>query len=322
MAQICYHASHEQFSPSHLLQLVKKAESAGFEGIHSSDHFHPWSVRQGQSGFAFSWVAAALQATSLPFSMICIPGQRYHPAIAAQAIATLGEMFPGRISFEMGSGEAINEIITGDPWPPKEVRNARLEQSVEVIRNLLRGDEVTYDGHVKVKHARLYTRPSVLPLLFGAAISEETCRWVGQWADGLITTAESDIELTKNKIAAFQNNGGQGKPVYLQYGFSYARSGRDALEGAWDQWRSNILPRQKLASFQRVEDFDKAGITTTKEEVAKAIPILTSMGQLGIRIEELKNLNPDRIILHNINRLQEEFISDYGFSRTQYGSLF
>src|SRR3982750_2350016 len=157
MAQICYHASHEQFSPSHLLQLVQEAERAGFDGIHSSDHFHPWSVRQGQSGFAFSWVAAALQATTLPFSMICIPGQRYHPAIAAQAIATLTEMFPGRISFEMGSGEAINEIITGDPWPPKELRNERLEQSVQIIRSLLRGEEVTFNGHVKVNHARLYT---------------------------------------------------------------------------------------------------------------------------------------------------------------------
>jgi coenzyme F420-dependent glucose-6-phosphate dehydrogenase len=317
MTLICYHASHEQFSPSHLLQLVKDAERAGFEGIHSSDHFHPWSERQGQSGFAFSWVAAALQATTLPFSMICIPGQRYHPAIAAQAIATLAEMFPGRISFELGSGEAINEIITGDPWPPKEVRNERLEQCVEVIRSLLRGDEVTFNGHVRVKHARLYTRPSVQPLLFGAAISKETCGWVGQWADGLITTADTDIESTRNKIAAFQINRGQGKPVYLQLGFSYARSEKDALEGAWDQWRSNILPREKLASFHRVEEFDKAGKTTTREEVAEAIPIFTSMHKLNAKIEELKYLNPRRIILHNINRLQEEFISDYGFFRTQ-----
>jgi coenzyme F420-dependent glucose-6-phosphate dehydrogenase len=315
MAQICYHASHEQFSPSHLLQLVKDAERAGFDGIHSSDHFHPWSVRQGQSGFAFSWVAAALQATTLPFSMICIPGQRYHPAIAAQAIATLTEMFPGRISFEMGSGEAINEIITGDPWPPKELRNERLEQSVQIIRSLLRGEEVTFNGHIKVNHARLYTRPAVQPLLFGAAISKESCRWVGQWADGLITTADSDIESTGNKIAAFQNNGGQGKPVYLQLGFSYARSEEDALEGAWDQWRSNILPREKLAAFQRVEEFDKAGISTTKEEVAQAIPIFTSMDQLKARIKELNELNPHKVILHNINRLQEEFISDYGFCR-------
>src|SRR5689334_21066727 len=86
MALICYHASHEQFAPSHLLKLVRLAEEAGFDGIHSSDHFHPWSERQGQSGFTLSWIAAAMQSTSLPFSMICIPGQRLHPAIAAQAM--------------------------------------------------------------------------------------------------------------------------------------------------------------------------------------------------------------------------------------------
>ena len=308
---ICYHASHEQFSPSHLLNLAQAAERAGFDGIHSSDHFHPWSIRQGQSGFAFSWVAAALQATSIPFSMICVPGQRYHPAIVAQAIATLCEMFPGRINFEMGSGEAVNEIITGDKWPNKEVRNQRLDQSVWIIRKLLKGDEVTFNGHVRVWNARLYTRPSQQPLLLAAAISKETCGWAGQWADGLITTAESDIQSTSNKINAFQNNGGQGKPVYIQFGFSYARSEKDAVEGAWDQWRSNILPREKLASFHTLAEFDRAGSTTTREEVTKAIHILTTMKELKSYIEELKDLNPNRIILHNINRLQEEFIEDY-----------
>src|SRR5688572_26360512 len=124
--EIFYHASHEQFPPSELLQLAKMAELAGFDGVHSSDHFHPWSERQGQSGFSFSWIAAAMQATHLPFSMVCAPGQRYHPAIVAQAIATLAEMFPGRFSVELGSGEALNESITGDVWPQKEERNARL----------------------------------------------------------------------------------------------------------------------------------------------------------------------------------------------------
>src|SRR5687768_1180174 len=142
MAIVCYHASHEQFSPSELLQYTLMAEQAGFEGIHSSDHFHPWSVRQGQSGFTFSWIAAAMQVTMLPFSMVCAPGQRYHPAIVAQAIATLCELFPGRINFELGSGEALNEVITGEEWPDKKTRNDRLLECVEIIRRLLAGEEV------------------------------------------------------------------------------------------------------------------------------------------------------------------------------------
>ncbi len=116
MSIICYHASHEQFAPSHLLKLVQTAQNSGFTGIHSSDHFHPWSKRQGQSGFTLSWIGAAMQAVNLPFSMVCAPGQRLHPAIVAQAIATLSEMFPDRFNVELGSGEAINEAITADQW--------------------------------------------------------------------------------------------------------------------------------------------------------------------------------------------------------------
>ena len=99
----------------------------------SSDHFSPWSERQGESGFAWSWLGAAMGATTLPFGVVNAPGQRYHPAIVAQAAATLCEMFPGRLWVALGTGEASNEHITGDPWPDKATRNARL-------RRVRRGD--------------------------------------------------------------------------------------------------------------------------------------------------------------------------------------
>src|SRR5690606_27162420 len=122
-----YHASHEQFSPSELLALVKLAEKAGFDAAMCSDHFTPWSERQGQSGFAWSWLGAALQATdSLSFGMVNAPGQRYHPAIIAQAIATLSEMFPSRLWCAFGSGQLMNEHITGQGWISKAERNSRL----------------------------------------------------------------------------------------------------------------------------------------------------------------------------------------------------
>src|SRR5687767_11742359 len=103
MAIIGYHASHEQFRPSELLRWSMLAEQAGFKAISCSDHFHPWSKSQGQSGFSFSWLGAAMQATSLPFGVVCAPGQRYHPAIVAQAAATLSEMFPERFWISVGS---------------------------------------------------------------------------------------------------------------------------------------------------------------------------------------------------------------------------
>src|SRR5688500_12870837 len=149
------HASHEQVHPTALLEAVQAAQDAGFTAGMCSDHFSPWSERQGQSAFAWSWLGAALQATRLLFGVVNAPGQRYHPAIIAQAAATLAAMYPGRFWVALGSGEASNEHITGDPWPRKDVRNARLRECVDVMRALHAGEEVSHDGLVTVDRARL-----------------------------------------------------------------------------------------------------------------------------------------------------------------------
>lgn len=187
MAKFGYHASHEQFKPSALLDYAQAAEKAGFNAGLSSDHFYPWSERQGESGFAWSWLGAALQATSLSFGVVCAPGQRYHPAIIAQAAATLAEMFPNRFWVALGSGQALNEQITGEGWPPKDERNERLIECVDIIRALWAGETVTHYGLVEVEDAKLYTRSEVPPRIIGAAITPKTAEWVGGWADGLIT---------------------------------------------------------------------------------------------------------------------------------------
>src|SRR3954447_6195098 len=113
MVKFGYHASHEQFPPSELLQLVIAAEAAGFDAAMSSDHFRPWGPAQGQSGFAWSWLGAALQATRLPMGGVSAPGYRSPPAILAQAAATLAEMFPRRLWLALGSGQRLNEDLTG-----------------------------------------------------------------------------------------------------------------------------------------------------------------------------------------------------------------
>ena len=155
---------------------------------------------------------SVVQATSVPFGVVNAPGQRYHPVVIAQAIATLGEMYPGRLTVALGSGEASNEHVTGDPWPPKPARNARLRACVDVIRALLRGEEVSTDGHVRVDRARLWTLPAEPVPLIGAALSEETARWCGGWADGLITVHMAPERL-RRIIDAFQEGGGEGKPL-------------------------------------------------------------------------------------------------------------
>src|SRR4029453_18395982 len=164
----------------------------------------PWSERQGQSAFAWSWLGAALQATGLSFGIVNAPGQRYHPAVIAQAIGTLSAMYPGGFWAALGSGEASNEHITGAGWPRKDVRNARLRECVDVIRALLAGEEVTHDGLVTVDRARLWTRPTRPVPLIGPAISVPTARWCASWADGLITVNAAPDHL-REMISAYRD---------------------------------------------------------------------------------------------------------------------
>jgi G6PDH family F420-dependent oxidoreductase len=159
MAVIGFHCSHEQISPAQLLDDVRHAEAAGFTAGMSSDHLSPWSERQNESGFAWSFLGAALATTQLPFGVVTAPGQRYHPVIIAQAIATLAQMFPGRFWAALGSGEASNERVTGEAWPRKEIRDQRLIECVDVIRRLHQGEEVSHDGLIHVNRAKLWTLP-------------------------------------------------------------------------------------------------------------------------------------------------------------------
>lgn len=311
MASIGYHASHEQFTPSELLRYAALAEQYGFQAINCSDHFYPWSERQGQSGYSFAWLGAAMQSSRLPYGVVCAPGQRYHPAIVAQAVATLCEMFPDRFWISVGSGEALNERITGEKFPTKQERNERLLECVDIMRRLLRGETVSHKGHVVVEEAKLYTLPSRLPLIIGAAVTTETARWVGEWADGMITISGPVNEL-KEKIRVFRENGGKGKPLYLKVQLSYARTEEAALQGAYDQWRTNIFSGTVLGELWKVEQFDALGKFVQPEELR---PMINISSNLQTHIDQIKayiDLGFEKIILHNVNREQQLFIQTFG----------
>lgn len=312
MVKIGYHSSHEQFKPSQLINYVQQAEQAGFNLSLSSDHFYPWSEAQGQSGFAWSWLGAALQATpNLSYRVVCAPGQRYHPAIIAQAAATLAEMFPNRFWLTVGSGQALNEHITGDKWPTKSDRNARLKECVDIIRALWNGETVTHHGLVSIEEAKLYTRPEVQPLIIGAAITAKTAEWLGSWADGLITTSRPPEQL-KEVVDAFRRGGGEGKPMILKVQLSYHSDEKIAKEGAFEQWRNNIFQSQVLSDLKNPEQFDAMGEFVTMEEVEGNVRISADPQQ---HIEWLRKdieLGFDELMLHNVNREQEQFIDVFG----------
>lgn len=309
--EIGYHASHEQFSPSKLLSLVQLAERAGFSTVNSSDHFHPWSEAQGQSGFSFAWLGAAMQATSIPFCVVCAPGQRYHPAIVAQAAATLSEMFPGRFWISIGSGEAINESITGEKWPDKIDRNKRLLESFDIIRKLFQGQTVTHHGMVTVENAKLYTLPKNVPLVMGAAVTAETAEWMGGWADGLITVSRPYEEL-KKVVEAFSKGGGNGKPIFLKVQLSYDRTEEEALKGAYEQWATNILPSNLLSDLKLVRHFKEAATFVKADDLKDMVHISADPQKHVDFIRQYLPLGFEKIFLHNVNCNQEIFIEDFG----------
>ncbi|HYG18095.1 MAG TPA: TIGR03885 family FMN-dependent LLM class oxidoreductase [Ohtaekwangia sp.] len=310
-AIIGYHASHEQFTPSELLALSILAAQAGFQAINCSDHFHPWSERQGQSGFSFAWLGAVMQATAVPCGLVCAPGQRYHPAIVAQAMATLAEMFPERFWISLGSGEALNERITGEKWPAKPERNARLLECVDIIRRLLKGETVTHHGLVTVEEAKLYTRPEKPPLIIGAVVTEASAQWAGRWADGMITINRPISQLRK-MVDAFRSGGGEGKPLFLKVQLSYARRLKEAEAGAHDQWRNNIFSGSVLADLWKVEQFDAVGAMVQLEEMRTMVNISADLDEHRDFIQQYIDLGFERIFLHNVNREQESFIQAFG----------
>jgi coenzyme F420-dependent glucose-6-phosphate dehydrogenase len=311
MAVVAYHASHEQFAPSALLRYAQLAEQAGFTAITSSDHLQPWSLRQGESGFSWAWLGAAMQVISLPCSLVCAPGQRYHPMVIAQAAATLAELFPSRFRLALGSGEALNERVLGASWPPKAERHARLLECVAIIRALWAGETVTHDGRVRLEEAKLYTRPAVPPPILGAAVTANTARWVGGWADGLLTVGGAP-ETVRQTLDAFYEGGGAGKPVYLQVALSYARHEAAARQGAYEQWRTNVFPSEVLAELWTPSQFEAVAKYVRLDDLDASIRIAADPQRHLAWLQQDLDLGVSQLILHNVNREQESFIEVFG----------
>jgi coenzyme F420-dependent glucose-6-phosphate dehydrogenase len=311
MARVGFHASHEQFPPSELLRLVRAAEAAGFVCAMSSDHFRPWGPAQGQSGFAWSWLGAALEATSLPFGVISAPGYRYHPAIIAQAAATLTEMFPRRLWLALGSGQRLNEDLTGLPWPEKAERNARLQECALIIAALLRGETVSHYGRVTVVDARLYSLPETPPLLLGAAVTEATAELVAGWADGLLTVNAAPEQVQK-VVAAFRRGGGHGKPLFMQVGLNWAPSESEALQGAYEQWRYNVLGGEVNWELRSPGDFETATRFVRPEDMRASVLISADLGRHAAWLREYIDLGFEELQLHQVGTNQDAFIEAFG----------
>ncbi|WP_193596877.1 TIGR03885 family FMN-dependent LLM class oxidoreductase [Microbacterium sp. YJN-G] len=304
MMRIGFHASHEQHAPSALLRDVVRAEQAGFDEAMCSDHLAPWLTAQGESGFAWSWLGAALARTRFPIGLVTAPGQRYHPVIVAQAMATLEEMFPGRFWAALGSGEALNEHVTGDPWPAKDDRDARLIACAAVIGRLLSGEQADADGPVRVHEARLWSLPASPPPVMAAAISTHTAALVAPWAEGLITVGTDPAALRETR-QAYRDADGRG-PVMLQLHLSLEQTEERAVEAAREQWAQATVPPELMWELEQPEDFERHA-DPTAERLRAGIVIGADADDIADRIAAAAS-GFDAVFLHQVGRDQSAFL--------------
>ena len=309
-SRVGFHASHEQISPGQLLADVQHAERAGFDMAMCSDHLSPWGERQGHSGYAWSWLAAALATTDLELGCVSAPGQRYHPAVHAQKIATLGQMFPGRFWVALGSGEAVNEHVTADRWPTKETRTDRLEECVDVIRRLLAGEEVTHDGLVRVDRARVWERAEPVPLLVGPAVSVASAARVAAWADGLVTVNQP-VGTLQEVLTAYRSAGGRGRTA-LQVHLSWAPTEEEAEAVAHDQWRTNVFGEPVSWDVETPEAFDVAAGHVPVEAVRESVRVSADLDRHREWLAEYLELGFDDLYLHFVGQEQGRFIDTFG----------
>jgi coenzyme F420-dependent glucose-6-phosphate dehydrogenase len=227
--------AHEQFPPDQLLRQAVAAEDAGFDGIGCSDHLQPW-WEPGEAGHAWVWLGAAAQATErvLFGSAVTPPGPRYHPALIAQAWATMEVMYPGRPYLGIGSGEALNEAPLGQGWPAVGDQIERLEEALEMIRALWDGQRLSGAGkHFATDRAYLHTRPERQPPIWVSAFGPEAAAVAGRQGDGVWTLAdpESTPEVLDAYRGAAEDAGRAPGEIVLQVPFSWAEDDDAALEG-------------------------------------------------------------------------------------------
>lgn len=223
----------------------------------------------------------------------------------------LAEMFPNRFWLTVGSGQALNEHITGDKWPCKSDRNARLKECVDIMRALWAGETVTHKGLVCVEEAKLYSRPETPPPIIGAAITTQTAEWLGSWADGLITISRPPEKL-KQVVDAFRRGGGEGKPMLLKVQLSYDRNEDLARQKAYQQWRNNIFKNIVMTQLRTSQQFDAAGEFVKPEELNEHVRISADIQQHIDWLQQDIELGFNELMLHNVNREQQQFIQVFG----------
>jgi coenzyme F420-dependent glucose-6-phosphate dehydrogenase len=295
--------SEERAAPE-LVEDARRAEESGFDFAAISDHFHPWTDTQGESPFVWSTIGAIAHATErieIGTAVTC-PTGRIHPAIVAQAAATSATLLPGRFWLGVGTGENLNEHITGGTWPALTARRAMLREAVHVMRRLWSGELVTHAGEFfRVETARLYSLPEHEPKIFVAAGGEASAELAATIGDGLITTSPD-----KAVVHTFSEAGGAG-PRIAEMAVSFDQDESKALKNVLRSWPLMGIPGELPAELPLPRDFEQAAEQVRLDDVRDKVVAGADVARYVEQIRVYADAGLDHVFLHQVGRDQEPF---------------
>ena len=305
MVKFGYKLMTEEHGPAALIANAKLAEAAGFDFVSISDHFHPWLESQGHAPFAWSVLGGIAVATSkigIATGLTC-PLIRYHPAIIAQAAATIALMSEGRFTLAVGAGEALNEHVVGERWPSIPERHEMLEEAIEIFRTLWQGGVQSFQGaYYVVNHAQLYDLPDTpVPIVVGVS-GPASVKLAAESADGIMAT-EAKAELVKG----YKKAGGSG-PAYAEAVLSYAPSEEEGLKQAHETFRFSALGWAVNSELPTVAGFEAATKAVRPEDLEDSIAAGPDVETHLAAIKKYTDAGFDHIVLTCPGQEQERFI--------------
>jgi G6PDH family F420-dependent oxidoreductase len=303
--KIGYALSSEEHEPNTLVANAQLAEQVGFKFLLISDHFHPWVSQQGNSAFVWSvlgGIAGATQRVRVGTGVTC-PIMRFHPALTAQAAATVAAMMPGRFFLGLGTGEYLNEHIFGEVWPDIDTRQKMLAEAVSIIRELWKGEEYSCNGtYFTVRDARIYTLPEKPPPIYIAASGSESAELAAEIADGLISTS-SGGEVVK----AFRNSARSEKPRYGMVKVCWAYSQEEARETVKHWWPTSMVSGPLHSDLPTPKHFEDVVEAAGEPKIPEDTVLGPNPNSYLKAIQTLRENGYDHIYLHQIGPDQEGF---------------
>jgi G6PDH family F420-dependent oxidoreductase len=312
MAELGYALSSEEHGPNDLVENAARAEQAGFDFASISDHFHPWISQQGHSPFVWSTLGGIARETDdidVGVGVTC-PIMRVHPAIVAQAVASVTAMFEDsgqQFYFGVGTGEMLNEHVLGDQWPSHRVRLEMLEEAIEVIRKLWTGEMTSHHGeHYTVRNAKLFTTPEQSPPICVSAYGDQTAERAAELGDGFWSVGPQDV------VETYEENGGEG-PKFSQLTVCYAEDEDEAVETAHEWWPNSLLPGQLATELEIPKFFEQACELVEQEDVRESESLVTDPDP-ETHVENLREFvdaGYDHVYVHQVGPNQEQFLEFY-----------